>query len=715
MTDLSHALLWLLLSYLLGGMALPLMLGAFPDNPRLGWGLSKTAGLLVAGWFVLLLCSVTPLPFDTPTLIVILAAGAVFALGLAWRQATSLRMWATQAQAPLQEALFVGAFGAYLLFRGFNPDILTGEKLSDAMYLSSLLHHVELPPPDLWLAGEPVNYYYFGYLLCALVAKVWGTPLGIAFNLSLGLLFALCVSGISALVLDWTKAKPRKTQLIWVGTALALELVLGNLAAALRLLHRPAEVLASLWSTIGMGATRVLTFSNHPAPGAAISEFPSFSFMFADLHPHLIALPFSFLYLGGAYLLAQGLRTRLAFWVLMAVTIGAFGSMNAWEMPIAAMVLTTAGCVAALASARPAWGCLRAIGVVALVGTLGFVAFYPFHHHYVAPQAAKGVHLVLDSRTTLASWLQHIGLFAFIGATWLLMRVRHHWSVIEAWKPLQRGLAASLLVLISLTAALQASPLLWGVLSALMAIAYLLFRDRDLDARLVLLFLGLALGLVLAAEVLMIHDRSNTIFKLYMPVWTLFVLGCTMALPHLQEQLSPTARILWRTAFGCLIVLAAVFPLLSGTAWYDGYRHWRGLDGEHFLETQRPEESRALAWLRLQPPGGLLELSGASWSEANRLGVFSGRDTWIGWRDHERLWHEGAPLSREVERRMHLTEAIFESGDVKALEQVLEMSGARYVVVFKEQHPVASKVLNQRLRLAFSSSDLMIFSTLAPE
>lgn len=706
---LAHVTTWLLTSFLLTLIGMPWMARAFPAMPRLGWGLSRTFGLLFAGWSVWILAATASLPFDRLLIGGVLGSLGTLSLLACTLQRRTLIPWLKEARPLVQEGLFLSAFLAYLGLRGFNPDILIGEKLSDAMYLSSLLNDTAMPPADLWFAGHPVNYYYFGYVLCATVAKLCGTSLGLTFNLSLALMFALSVSGFSALLLEWLKSRSASEQGGWLAVGLGFQFALGNLAAGVWLLQRPKEALQSVWDTLGMASTRVLTFSDHPTPGGAISEFPSFTFLFADLHPHLMAIPFSMLYLAGAYALARSVRPGRSFCAVMALCLGAFGSMNAWELPVAFGVLTLAAVVAARQDAHPWKALLKSASWLALVFVVGLACFIPFFQHFAPPQGAKGLHLILDSRVTPTSWLMHFGLFAYIGGSWLVHQLSMRMRRFSSHPRRRLGLIVGALGLLMLLAFLWNGGLLliWGL--ALLAIGMLLLAESDLDNRFLLLMLGAGIGLCVVADLVVVHDRTNTIFKLYMPAWSMLALASVMALRQLIRLEPAIWRLSWHALLLGLIGLGAVFPVLAGPAWSQGFRAWRGIDGEAFLAQYRPDEAKALEWLRQQPSGALLEPHGGSWSEANRLAVFSGRPTLLGWVGHERLWHEGSHLQQEIDRRIAWNDALFDDGKLQSLREALEASSAHYLVVSASRHASASAELSRQWPVVFSGEDIRIF------
>ena len=76
----------------------------------------------------------------------------------------------------------------------------------------------------------------------------------------------------------------------------------GNLWTALRLVDGSGMWSRDFWQGIGWNATRVLVIkSGDQDVDYTINEFPAFSFLLGDLHPHVLTLPFALLAVGLAY------------------------------------------------------------------------------------------------------------------------------------------------------------------------------------------------------------------------------------------------------------------------------------------------------------------------------------------------------------------------------------------------------------------------------
>ncbi len=103
------------------------------------------------------------------------------------------------------ELLFLALFAFGVWARAINPDLWApafgGEKPMDFAYLNSVMGADALPPADPWFSGGRMNYYYFGWMLVAGLAKLSGVPAALAYNLALATWFALI--GVGAFSLAW--------------------------------------------------------------------------------------------------------------------------------------------------------------------------------------------------------------------------------------------------------------------------------------------------------------------------------------------------------------------------------------------------------------------------------------------------------------------------------------------------------------------------------
>ena len=252
-TDLLQFLAWYLVSSLFGLLGLPLAFGLFRNLPGKGFAFVRPLGLLAVGYIFWLLGSLGLLRNDLTG--ILFSTVLVAIAGLAWLRRSGLAELGRWLKAEWKalcavELVFLAAFAGWTVMRLYQPEILGTEKPMEFMMLNSILRSPTLPPQDAWLSGHAISYYYFGYLLASLPARLSATTTGVAFNLAIALWFGLAavaslgaVWEMAALVLRGREKSPEmpgRTLLTAFYPALLgplLVLLVGNWYGALGLLH----------------------------------------------------------------------------------------------------------------------------------------------------------------------------------------------------------------------------------------------------------------------------------------------------------------------------------------------------------------------------------------------------------------------------------------------------------------------------------------------
>ena len=93
----------------------------------------------------------------------------------------------------------------------------------DSAFLASSARTEAIPPPDPWFAGEPINYYYLGYLIYGSLTRLAGVPATTGFNLALATTFSLVVTaavglGYDAARFGWRRLS-RRSAVAWPRSA----------------------------------------------------------------------------------------------------------------------------------------------------------------------------------------------------------------------------------------------------------------------------------------------------------------------------------------------------------------------------------------------------------------------------------------------------------------------------------------------------------------
>ncbi len=461
---LAAVLVWWAVVALLGVAAWPICFALFAPWLDRGYLFGRTMGWLLAGWLLWVLASAGWLynTVQNSWLVVgvLVAIGAFFA----WRQRHAMSDFVRARWGLLlaEEALLAVAYGLFVLIRMANPDLwqpwLGGEKFMEFAFLNGILRSPTFPPVDPHFAGGYINYYYFGLYLVAYLIKLTGIYAEVAFNLAIPMLFALTVVNAFAVAhTAWHVWRPGGKWRAGFATALLgpfFVVLIGNLDGygqiARQLIERsPVQLQSALpgvmWLVHGVAGMIEVLFGRATLPSynfwspsrvipATINEFPYWSFLFADLHPHLIGIPVAVLFLGVLFSLllqygelwANARRLGVALLLVLAFLLGTLSSVNLWELPtyLGLGVLTLlVGDYRRFGRVRVLWSGL-ATGVL-LVGMLLF--YLPFFTSYVNI-GASGVGLV-QAGDEVGTWLLVWGGLGFMIVSWLL------WSLYRAGLP----------------------------------------------------------------------------------------------------------------------------------------------------------------------------------------------------------------------------------------------------------------------------------------
>jgi YYY domain-containing protein len=402
-------LVWLFTVGMLGVAAYPLARRLFPRFSDRGLGFNCLVGLLGVGIIVWLLWSLDLLPFTTWTVLIAFAAlaGSIWiGIGVDGTWLDDLRtQWRPIVAG---QAVFLAAFAVFLLLRALNPDlwhpIFGGEKAMETAYLNAIARSESFPPYDPWFADGYINYYYYGFFLVAILWKLTGIPPDIGFQLAVATIAAFLAAGVFSLASTVSSAvlhTRRSTWLLGGGLlAVGLTLLAGNLDA-IRQIIGGTTLSVDFWQS-----SRVVDF--------AITEFPYFSLLYGDLHPHLIAAPVLVLVLALAYSWIQNGQFAGVSWIVIwslagAVAIGSLTFINFWDGPTAGIILVAAMTMPLIHAGRGrARGTIQAVILIPIVGVFAWLLFQPFRSRLYTP--TDGLEFT-SAGTDTGEWFTHFGAF----------------------------------------------------------------------------------------------------------------------------------------------------------------------------------------------------------------------------------------------------------------------------------------------------------------
>ncbi len=714
--DYTKVISWWLMLLLLGIVFQPLTLILFRRFRDNGWMFSKTLGVAFSAWFVWFISSIKLMKFSMALCIlsVVICFAANVGLLYLYNRYSSEKIKTSEVFSHDMlnsminaEIIFFCVFSVWCYIKGFNAAAYGTERFMDYGYVAAILKSDYMPPHDLWFSGNGINYYYVGQFISAYLIRLSGVGVECGYNLMMMTLAAMGFSlpysigsNLFAFYLENRESKKRK-KANPSGAVGAAGLLAGLSVGFAGNMHFPIfkwimprvnQVLGkendSYWFA---DATRYIGY-NPETDDKTIHEFPSYSFILGDLHAHVINIIFVLTLI--ALLLAWMINRRekikkgytfsekikegllkevFSPWLCVIMfLIGLFHMTNYWDFPIYYVVS----------------------GAVILFMNM---ICYGFKKKAYILTAIQGiVFIIIGEITALPFTLS----FVSISSTWdFTGRHTPLYQLAILW-----GLPVFVLILFIIV-------LIWEfVVSGRVKKSLALSKNKDdgenekkelnvvfrfmkecCTADLFAIILGLcAFGLVLIPEVIYIVDiyggaykRANTMFKLTYQSFIMFGIFMSFVIVRL---ICFKKGIIKRIAVTAVVLLSCTvcYFFEATSAWFTGY--YKTIDATAFLKTESPDDYKGVEWINKNVPDDavVLEMCGLSYSFFNRISVFTGNQTVLGWQTHEWLWRSSGADKRypeSVKERHSDVLTIYTSSNVKEVMSLIEKYDIDYIYV----------------------------------
>ncbi|MEM8863056.1 MAG: DUF2298 domain-containing protein, partial [Chloroflexota bacterium] len=619
--DALAAVVWWLLVIIIGRIAFPICYLIFPGLPDRGYAVSKIFGFLLISWIAWAGASVGLFAFGQMSLLIatlFIFAGAFY---IEWRNDGAIRAFILEQRNLIffTETLAVVLFIFMLIIRAGNPEVwhlyYGGEKPMDVSYFTAVLKSTSFPPYDPWHAGAYINYYYYGFVFTGVPTLLLGIVPTTAYNLILPMLFAFTGLGAfsvgSALTnkllqnggfLQLTNNEQVERRVIWGGLGATIAtLLLGNLHQ-LNVVFLSWDRASSLeaeahWLRRAFNGALNRLGSDEPPPVdpsewfwaasraiaapegevAPITEFPFFTFLYGDLHAHMIALPLSMLALAWAVslVLSEQRNIRPLQWFTGALAIGVLYPTNSWDYPVQMVIGILAVSWIALQQYGYKITTISHIGIKTATLFIGSrLLFEPFWSNF---GTAYGTIKQWEGATTsIEDFLTVYGLFLLVSLTWLFIDFidwntdQNDGQKLTVQSILGAAFGGFLLLMIVrfMLSDYEVAPL--ALMMILIAGLMGLRPDISPARRVINILISSSFGLTLFVELFVLDGdigRMNTVFKFYMQAWLMLAIisGATLPiiLARIREQWHPQAAQVWRVGLGMLVFLAALYPVLA--------------------------------------------------------------------------------------------------------------------------------------------------------
>lgn len=756
LADVPTILHWYLAITLIGIIFFPLTSILFQSFPDRGYGLAKILGIALLGYTVWLVSGIHLLPFSSLSIWLVILLGLILNIFLIVKRNNArpkkdrslIGAFTDFFPSPyglliFEEILFLVALLTWAWVRGHDPSLNSLEKYMDYGFMNASGRTAYFPPQDMWLSpnsdpndaytgGFFINYYYFGHYITSFLTKLTGIASEVTYNLMLSTIFAF--SWVGSFSIGYALIK-RKFEKIRTFTAVLGGLLSGFLVTVAGNLHTIYIFTSGYENEHPVPFWQILKFgwnSSYWYPNATrfipntIHEFPAYSWIVADLHGHVLDIPFVLLTL--ALLLSFLLTTenRLLKTTLLGFLTAIMYMTNAWDGLI---YLGLSGIVLLFIHL------LHPASFPYLFQIKSFVFGTSKKHDKIDPWHLVGYWLLLVGSFVIFSFPFNLHFKPFVSGFgvvggWEMLRALHlipenAESVVKIGPLLfEKGN--------NLRSPLWMMGVLWGFFYYFVVIFIIQlvksFKQKNskfgmlntkywiqlvqmispVDLFLSLLILLSTMLLVFpeffyAKDIYPAHYRANTMFKLGYQAYIMLSLmgGYTfiMLSVYLTKQRGWGFRIA-RWVGIIFVLLVGIYSYFGIQSYYGVWapvnRAYEGQDGIKWIKNMYPGDYEAIMWFRDLPTTKdqrprpqadqplaettILEAVGESYTNYARISAYTGIPTVVGWPVHEWLWRGSydEPGKRDGEVKL-----AYESpkDDSTGLTSLLTKYNVKYIVV----------------------------------
>ena len=534
-----------------------------------------------------------------------------------------------------EELIFFVVFILLCFMHSFFPNISETEKFMDFGFMKSMSIATYFPVDDFWFTGKTLNYYYYGQYISTFLTKLSFNTVEYGYNLMIITLYSVSTLVIFSLVYNCAKSFTKKNAAFAGIISSVYTMFAGNLHYVIYrfFVYRNAYYYPN--------SSRFIGYEPDIAD-KTITEFPSYSFFVSDLHAHVINMMFVILFVSVLYAflsneesLKRYKKVINIYTVSLGIILGTFAGTNYWDYPIYIVVFSLAAVFLAIRNKTKFFVPPLQIGFVLL---LSKIIIYPFEKYFVKMMSGIGI---CDRHSAI--WQ----IFVLYGLQLVVCIVGIIVSIVK-----EKGF-------------------------------FKFFKNASINTLFMALISCCGFGLILTPELVYVKDiygdafqRCNTMFKTSYQVYLLLGIATGYYIVYLLRGKK------WQQIIACVatgIVFVSTLYFVNAFATRSGFSIQ--LDMVNGVETGRElifangkttlnatsflydKENPSVYGTSINADGKLieyineniptdavvLEAAGLSYTPFERISVFTGRSTIVGWHTHEHLWRndETAVLSRE--------------------------------------------------------------------
>lgn len=728
----TTSLVWYFYLFAIGILFFPLTARIFNIFADKGYPFAKTIGIIVASYVLYVMGTLKIIPFSREAIFFLLLFSGFIFYRYFGKEIQAIKSL-TKRQILLligEELLFFAGFIFLAFMRGQESSIHGLEKFMDFGFMQSLNRTTYFPPIDMWYSGDtsmpggyPINYYYFGHLTGSLLMKLTGISPYIGYNLILAtilgqgvtLAFSL-TSNIIYVAQKYIIKKYINPFLIVLYGLIGSFLV--NFAGNLHTIYiftkgYPNEQPIPFWQIFQTGEEirktmqeynrpfieAMLQNSSYWYPNATrfipftIHEFPSYSYVVADLHGHVFDIPFVLVTIGLLFIFLIHTTVNIhsqkkqitskkkkkahflekfkihsiykdltAYEIWSTVGIGFLIAIhymtNAFDGPIY-FLMTLILFFAIFRLTKKFFTLSVLLGISYIVFSLPFSAFFaPF-------VSGIGVNC---SPTFLVN-MQKLGPFLFEKGN---CQLSQPWMLFVLW-----GFFWMSFLIYAVFIFMTSRSKNQSIASTITQLDYWLLISFAFGT-----FLILIPEFFYIKDIYPAHFRANTMFKMGYQAFIIMSIASALVLYRISLWNSKWKYVL-RAVYVPFFLLVFIYPFLAFPSYYPVQplsEKQPMLDGGKWLSVQYPQDAEIIDYIHKYIPGQpvIIEAQGDSYTDYDRISAFTGVPTVAGWWVHEWLWRGSPDI---VGNRIPDIVTFYESPDIAQTEAIIKKYNIEYAVI----------------------------------
>ena len=724
-----YGITWLLLIEVVGFATFVIFLSIFRTIPDKGYSISKPLGIICLSLATWLLSISEIIPATEIATILFFIGLIICSLIIGTIRVNTLKQvvknnWRIIS---LTELTFLLTYLIFFSIRYFDPGINHTEQPMDFAFLNSSARTITGQPLDPWFHGETISYYYFGYWIFGTLSKISLIPTVATYNLSLVAIPAMTASSIFALTSIFLKFSRLKFDFLTISCSAFASLTavfMGNLQGFLEFFRINSIGSSGFWQRVcidGMQnpvintidswrptefwwwfrSSRIINYFGPACEGQGldytINEFPFFSYLLGDLHPHVMATPFLLTFIYIAYDLSKKDLTKslgLMYWLevaLAGIMLGCVSFISMWTAPICIAIIS--GVYGLHWISNTNLNPIKLGQSISLVFAMGALVLLPYLWSFQSDidglaktqYQTSAIHgfvvwgplLILSMPKIVstfwatpisAAWRYHVGIsLAVVSIPWMI-RFLIPEATINSDGPSMVGFAFPITIFCFIST---------------LTLLTLTTREGLSDRSLVFSIFSLSMFLILIPELFYVGDvygnRMNTVFKLYYPAWILLsICGSYSAYYWLAGYIRPQKFLKYIYTFiAGLIILCAFYYPPAATMTKLSESSISGFKNSNARPTDSEISALDYAKQNISLNQGILESVG-EWDSSGFISRNTGIPNLVNWPGHESQWRNSDPA---IYQRAADVETIYSTENLAQAKSLLGKYDINFIYV----------------------------------